>query len=94
MLSLQNLSWPTSRPSEACTNDLIKHLFSDQKLAHHFTNVKNSNSRSLNIDVKALESVYWPGNEKELVATELDRHGEMRYTVSGPWNATLSEYYY
>ena len=39
-----------------------------------------------------MESAYWPGNEKELVATELKRHGGMRYMMSGPWNET-SEYY-
>ena len=40
-----------------------------------------------------MESAYWPGNEKERVATELKRHGGMRYMMSGPWNETSCEYY-
>ena len=48
---------------------------------------------SLNKDAKAMESAYWPGNEKERVATELKRHGGMRYMMSGPWNETSCEYY-
>ena len=64
-----------------------------QKLAHHFTNVKNSNRSSLNKDVKAMELAYCPGNEKERVATELERHGGTRYMMSDPWNETSCEYY-
>ena len=37
---------------------VIKNLFSDQKLAHHFTNVKNANRSSLNKDTKAMWSAY------------------------------------
>ena len=40
-----------------------------------------------------MESAYWPGNEKERVATELKRHGGMRYMMSGPWIETSCEYY-
>ena len=40
-----------------------------------------------------MESAYWPGNEKERVATELERHSGMRYMMSGLWNKTSFEYY-
>ena len=40
-----------------------------------------------------MESAYWPGNEKKRVATELKRHREIRYMMSGPWNETSCEYY-
>ena len=40
-----------------------------------------------------MESAYWPGNEKERVATELTRHGGMRYMMSGPRNETSCELY-
>jgi hypothetical protein len=89
----RNDNLPSDITTKSDTESVIKHLFSDQKLAHHFTNVKNSNQSSLNKDVKAMESAYWPGNEKERVATELKRHGGMRYMMSGPWNETSCEYY-
>ena len=89
----RNDKLPSEITKKSDAESVIKHLFSDQKLAHHFTNVKNSNHSSLNKDVKAMESAYWPGNEKERVATELKRHGGMRYMMSGPWNETSCEYY-
>ena len=33
------------------------------------------------------------GENRERVATELKRHGGMRYMMSGPWNETSCEYY-
>ena len=78
-------------PKYSDAESVIKHLFSDQKLAHYFTNVKNSNRSSLNEDVKAMKSTYWPVNEKERVATELERHGGMRYSA-GSWSNAHSSY--
>ena len=89
----RNDNLPNEITTKSDAESAIKHLFSDQNLAHHFTNVKNSNHSSLNKDVKAMESAYWPGNEKERVATELKHHGGMRYTMSGPWNETSCEHY-
>ena len=86
----RNDNLPSEITTKSDAESVIKHLVSDQNLAHHFTNVKNSNHSSLNKDVKAMESAYWPGNEKERVATEL---GGMRYMTSGPWNETSCEYY-
>ena len=40
-----------------------------------------------------METAYWPRNEKEREATELERHGGMMYMMSGPWNETSCEYY-
>ena len=71
----------------------IEGVFTEQKLDHHFDQVRASNKSKLDKNMTKMDQTYWPGEGKGRIAAELKRHGGMHYLMNGPWNETSREYY-